>query len=58
MAEHILNLIDPATTLRFRTELLAVWFRSPFWVVVLSVRNFARAQRRRSDLGMRSLTSY
>ena len=41
MAEHILNLIDPATTLRLQTELLAA-VRSPFWVVVLGVRNCAR----------------
>ena len=37
MAVHVLNLVDPATTLRLRTELLAA-VRSPFWVVVLSVR--------------------
>ena len=46
MAKHILNLVDPATTLRLRTELLAA-VRSPFWAVVLSVRDFARVQRRR-----------
>jgi len=57
MAGYILNLIDPATTLRLQTELLAA-VRSPFWVVVLGVRICARAQRRRSELGMRSLTSY
>jgi hypothetical protein len=38
MAAEVLNLIDPATTLRLRTELLAA-VRSPFWVVVLGVRN-------------------
>ena len=57
MAVDILNLIDPATTLRLRTELLAA-VRSPFRVVVLGVRDFARARRRRSEMGMRSLTSY
>jgi len=56
MAEHILNVVDPATTLRLRTELLAA-------VVPLMGVGAVRAEFRAGTAssfgrGMRSLTSY
>ena len=56
MAGHILNVIDPATTLRLRTELLAA-------VVPLMGVGAVRAEFRAGTAssfgrGMRSLTSY
>jgi len=56
MAEQVLNVIDPATTLRLRTELLAA-------VVPLLGGGAERAEFRAGTAspfgsGMRSLTSY